>query len=142
MTTFLSVTPADTALAYRVIDTPGDQTGLVQEILLRSMRWHVVLLEQDQDAFTFGAHATVIANLGEVPADRENFYDGDPEWGAIFSRIEVAGYDAEEQVFCNELVPLGMWMRCEYVAPQCGVSISSLWNGAMVELDDDGNEML
>lgn len=87
MAIFLSLTPADVSLMYRVFDAPGDQTDLLQEVLLRAMRWHVVLLEQAEDAFTFGAGATVIADLGEVPADRKNFYDGDPVWGDLLARV-------------------------------------------------------
>jgi hypothetical protein len=138
MTTFLSLTPADTSLAYQIIDTPGDQTDLLQQAMLRSMRWKIVLLEQDSDIFTFGAPATVIVDLGEVPADLENFYDGDPEWGTLHARIEVAGYDAGPQVWHDGIVPFSMWMSCDYMAPQRGVSMSALWNGDRCEIDDDG----
>ena len=131
MAIYLTVTPADASFVYQIIETQND---LLQEAMLRAMRWHAVLLEQDEDAFTFGAPATVIADLGEVPADREYFHNGDPVWGDLLSRIEVAGYDPDQDLFHNELIPFGLWMRCTYLAPQSGRTIDDLWDGQMVEI--------
>jgi hypothetical protein len=41
----------------------------------------------------------------------------------------------------NETRPLRHVDALRVLAPQRGVSLSTLWNGEMMELDDDGNEI-
>jgi hypothetical protein len=131
MTIFLTITPADIFSSDQIMAVQRDELAL-----LSLTQWWVVLLEQDEDAFTFGAPAHLISDLGTVPVDCRT--TGDPEWGALHSRIEVAGYDAGEDTFYNELVPGGLWMRCEYRSPQVGVTITEMWDGNLIGSDDDG----
>ena len=104
MTIFLTITPADTFSSDQIMAVQCDELAL-----LSLSQWRIVLLEQDEDAFSFGAPADVISDVGTVPVDCRS--TGDPDWGTLLGRIEVAGYDADHDTFANQLVPGGLWMR-------------------------------
>ena len=103
MSIFLVVTPADYFTAETTLSSPDPA-------VLETMIWRGALLKQDEYAYTFGAPATVIADLGYVPARADSL--GDPDWADLLLEVECAGYDYRDAVYATQLIPYGMWMKC------------------------------
>src|SRR5690349_11313919 len=107
MTVFVSYTPAD-VFSMDELDIL-DAGGFA---LLSAIRWRTVIVRQDSDTYRPGEPAEIVADLGVVPAWCRD--TGDPDWGPLDARFEVAGFDVDgdnARYYPNELVPHGIWHR-------------------------------
>jgi hypothetical protein len=121
---FLVITPADYLTAETTMSCP-DAT------VVDTMQWRAVLLDQGESAYTFGALASVIADFGDISTEANNL--GEPAWGDLLARVEIAGYDHNDDVFFTQLILYGLWMNCTYMPPQTGRSLDVLLNGRISE---------
>src|SRR3954447_11728778 len=119
MPQYLAVIPADTAASDAIVALQDGCFGPLSQV-----RWRVTLLEQATEMYAFGLSARVVADLGEWIAQDSI---GDPDWAAIWDRLQVVGWNLNSTTYQDQVVPGGLWLRASYTAPQHVEDYRLMW---------------